>query len=72
MGRPKRADEAGGIYHALHRGNAKADIFHKSEDFDAIERILAEGLELYPCQILSHQLMSNHWHLSSRPPKTAE
>ena len=23
MGRPKRADEAGGIYHALNRGNAR-------------------------------------------------
>ncbi|MCO8123570.1 hypothetical protein NHH03_17630 [Stieleria sp. TO1_6] len=29
MGRPKRADEAGGIYHALNRGNAKTDIFQE-------------------------------------------
>ncbi|QDT03777.1 Transposase IS200 like protein [Rubripirellula lacrimiformis] len=67
MGRPKRADEAGGIYHALNRGNAKADIFHKPEDFDAFERILAEGLSRYPCQILAYQLMSNHWHFVLRP-----
>jgi putative transposase len=53
MGRPKRPDEAGGIYHALNRGNARADIFHKPEDFDPFERILAEGLKLYPCQILA-------------------
>ena len=67
MGRPKRADEAGGIYHALNRGNARADIFRKPEDFDAFERILADGLKLYPCRILSYQLMPNHWHLVLSP-----
>jgi hypothetical protein len=30
MGRPPRADEAGGIYHALNRGNARHDIFFKT------------------------------------------
>ena len=67
MGRPKRADEADGIYHALNRGNARAEIFHKPEDYDAFERILAEGLERYPCRILAYQLMPNHWHLVLRP-----
>ncbi|WP_372726039.1 transposase [Novipirellula sp.] len=67
MGRPKRADEAGGIYHALNRGNARADIFHKPEDYDAFERILADGLSLYPCQILAYQLMPNHWHFVLSP-----
>jgi hypothetical protein len=36
-GRPKRADEAGGIYHALNRGNARSTIFHKPEDYEALE-----------------------------------
>jgi len=67
MPRPKRADEAGGLYHALNRGNARSQIFHKPEDYDAFERILAEGLERYPCQIISYQLMPNHWHLILRP-----
>lgn len=67
MGRPRRADEAGGIYHALNRGNARATIFHKPEDYDAFERILAEGLERYPCQILAYQLMPNHWHFVLQP-----
>ncbi|TWT29623.1 RHS repeat-associated core domain-containing protein [Blastopirellula retiformator] len=34
MGRPKRADEAGGIYHALNRGNSRAAIFDMPDDFD--------------------------------------
>jgi putative transposase len=67
MGRPRRADEAGGIYHALNRGNARGTIFHKPEDFEAFERILAEGLERYACRILAYQLMPSHWHLVLQP-----
>ncbi|QEG41601.1 transposase [Roseimaritima ulvae] len=67
MPRPKRADEANGIYHALNRGNARRTIFEKPEDYDAFERILAEGLQRYPCQILSYQLMPNHWHFVLQP-----
>ncbi len=33
MPRPPRADEAGGLYHALNRGNLRADIFRKEADF---------------------------------------
>lgn len=67
MGRPKRPDEAGCIYHAINRGNARAAIFRKPADFDAFENILAEGLQRYPCQILAYQLMPNHWHFVLRP-----
>ena len=55
MGRPKRAVEVGGIYHALNRGNARASIFHKPEDYEALEQILAEGLTRYACRILAYQ-----------------
>ncbi|MEM9367197.1 MAG: transposase [Planctomycetota bacterium] len=67
MPRPPRADQAGDLYHALNRGNARAELFAKPEDYDAFERILAEGLERYPCQLLSFCLMPNHWHLVLRP-----
>ncbi|MEJ7592637.1 MAG: hypothetical protein WKF77_13890 [Planctomycetaceae bacterium] len=40
MPRPPRADEAGGLYHALNRGNLRADIFKKDADFAAFEQIL--------------------------------
>jgi len=59
MPRPPRADEAGGLYHALNRGNARATIFHKEADFEAFERILAEGLELYDVQLFAFQLIEN-------------
>ena len=45
MPRAPRADEAGGLYHALNRGNLRADIFRKDADFSAFERILHEGLK---------------------------
>lgn len=67
MTRPPRADEAGGLYHALNRANLRATIFHKEEDFAAFERILSEGLALHEIQLLSYQLMPNHWHIVVRP-----
>ena len=67
MPRLRRADEADGIYHALNRGNARAEIFRKPEDYDAFERILSEGLEKYPVSLFAYQLMPNHWHLVLRP-----
>ena len=53
MPRPPRADEAGGLYHALNRGNLRAEIFHKDADFAAFERILHEGLQLHQVQLLA-------------------
>jgi putative transposase len=69
MPRTKRADEAGGLYHALNRGNARATIFHKDGDYEAFERILSEGLQRYDVQLFAYQLMPNHWHLVVRPSK---
>lgn len=67
MPRPPRADEAGGLYHALNRGNLRATIFHKEGDFLAFEQILHEGLEIHKIQLFSYQLMPNHYHLVLRP-----
>ena len=67
MPRPPRADEAGGIYHALNRGNLRADIFKKDEDFAAFERILREALERYQVELFCYQLLTNHYHLVLKP-----
>jgi putative transposase len=66
MPRPLRADEAGGIYHALNRGNAGHEIFHKVEDYEAFEKVLAEGLERYSVDLFAYQWMPNHWHMVLR------
>ncbi len=67
MPRPPRADEAGGLYHALNRGNLRATIFHKDADFEAFEQILHEGLQIHQIELFSYQLMPNHYHLVLRP-----
>lgn len=67
MPRPPRADEAGGLYHALNRGNLRATIFHKEEDYAAFERILDEALQIHQVELYSFQLMPNHYHLVLRP-----
>ena len=41
MPRSARADEAGGLYHALNRGNSRARIFRKEADYEAFERRVA-------------------------------
>jgi putative transposase len=55
MGRASRADEAGGIYHALNRGNAKQPFFFKDADYEAFKRMIVEGLEKLPVDLLDYQ-----------------
>ena len=69
MPRPLRADYAGHIYHALNRGNARNDIFFKEADFEAFERVVNEGLEKYPVDLIAYQWMKNHWHMVLSPQK---
>ncbi len=42
-------------------------LFHKAEDYQAFERVLTEGLERYPVELLTYCVMPNHWHLVVRP-----
>ena len=67
MPRPPRADQAGAIYHALNRGNARQTIFFKDADYEAFERLIAEALKKFPVQLIAYQWMSNHWHMVLSP-----
>jgi putative transposase len=67
MPRTARSTEAGMVYHVLNRGNGRMRIFHKVGDFEAFERVLAEGLQRYPVELFTYSLMPNHWHLVVRP-----
>ena len=69
MPRPHRADFSGEIYHALNRGNARNPIFFKSGDYEAFERVVCEGLEKYPVDLIAYQWMKNHWHIVLSPQK---
>lgn len=53
MGRPLRASQGGWVYHVLNRANARQPIFDKPEDYEAFERILADGVERYDMRLLA-------------------
>jgi putative transposase len=63
MARPLRIAPGGFIYHVLNRANGRVNIFDKSADYLAFERILAEVQARLPMRILAWCLMPNHWHL---------
>jgi len=46
-------------------------LFHKPDDYEAFERVLGEGMDRYPVELLTYCIMPNHWHMVVRP-KTAE
>ena len=66
MGRMKRADAAGAIYHMLNRGNRRTTIFEKDADFEAFERILVDAVAKFEIDLFSYCVLSNHWHLVVR------
>lgn len=42
-------------------------LFHKPADYEAFERVLSEGMDRYPVELLTYCIMPNHWHLVVRP-----
>jgi putative transposase len=67
MPRTARAAVGGIVYHVLNRGNNRAAIFRKPQDFEAFATLLAEGRERAAIDVFAFCLMSNHWHLLVRP-----
>lgn len=63
MPRAKRQSPGGIVYHVLNRANARRTIFENFSDYEAFEKILAEGLVKVPMRLMGYCLMSNHWHL---------
>ena len=72
MGRAKRANDGGMVFHALNRANAHSQIFRKPEDYAAFEAVLAEARARCDMRILSYCLMPNHWQLVLWPREDGE
>lgn len=72
MPRSPRADEAGGLYHALNRANLGAKIFRKKSDFVAFEKVLYEALHLYQVELYAYQIMTTHWRWLQNPEPEAK
>lgn len=63
MARPLRVAVGDVIYHVLNRANAGLQLFEKTGDYWAFERVLEEAHERIPMRTLAYCLMPNHWHL---------
>jgi len=44
------------VYHVLNRGNGRAEVFHKPEDFAAFVRLIGEAKERYPVRVIAYCL----------------
>ena len=72
MPRRPRVATGGYAYHVLNRAVGRWRIFHKQEDYEAFERILAQVHVRLPARLLSYCLMPNHWHLVLWPKADGE
>jgi putative transposase len=67
MPRTSRAAAGGYSYHVLNRGNRRAAVFHKDEDFQAFLTLVAEASLRHSMRVLAFGLMHNHFHLALWP-----
>src|SRR5437764_12735691 len=67
MPRTARASLGGCCYHVLNRGNARAEVFHKRQDYAAFVGLFEPACERLAMRIIAYCLMPNHFHLVLRP-----
>lgn len=63
MPRQTRTALGGIVYHAMNRAAWGVEIFSAPADYQAFERVLAEGRERVSMRICAYVLMPNHFHL---------
>ena len=63
MGRARRIEYEGGLYHVLPRGNERKDIFHDERDLRTFLDVIGEMVDKYDVDIFAYVLMSNHYHI---------
>jgi putative transposase len=67
MGRVRRVDVGGMVYHAWNRANFRSRLFREDAHYEDFLALLQEGVSFVPMRILAYCLMPNHWHLVLRP-----
>ena len=71
MPRTARASAANYCYHVLNRGNHRAQVFHKDDDYQAFDNLLPEASLRVPMRVLAFCLMPIISTWSSGPRLTA-
>jgi REP element-mobilizing transposase RayT len=67
MPRTARASAGGYCYHVLNRGNARAKVFRKPQDYKAFVALIGEAGLRVPMRLIAYCLMPNHFHLALWP-----
>lgn len=63
MPRTARASVGDVCYHVLNRGNARREVFHQVQDYEAFTDLLERACARLPMRVLAWCLMPNHFHL---------
>ena len=63
MARRKREWFPGAMYHIMHRGVRRKELFEEEKDYQVFLEILKSGLEKYDCILHAYCLMTNYIHL---------
>jgi putative transposase len=61
IGRVRRVDVGGVIYHALNRANFRSVPFQKEAHDQDFLALVAEGADVVPMRLLAYCVMSNRW-----------
>jgi putative transposase len=72
MPRTARASVGGICYHVLNRGNGRAEVFHKDEDYAAFLKLLRQADQRVSMRLLGYCLMPNHFHLVVWPRENGD
>jgi REP element-mobilizing transposase RayT len=72
MARRRRCSDAGYVYHVLNRAVGRAQIFEKSADYMAFEKVLRHAREETGMRLLAYVVLPNHWHLVVWPAHDGE
>lgn len=67
MPRTGRASVGGLCYHVINRGNARAEVFRKPEDYGAFRDLLREAAARMRMRVLAYCVMPTHFHLALWP-----
>ena len=67
MGRVRRVDVGGMVYHALNRANFRSRLFKRESHYQDFLALVGESLDFVPMRVLAYCLMPNHWHMVLYP-----
>jgi putative transposase len=62
MPRTARASIGGYCYHALNRGNGRAQVFHDADDYAGFVRLLRQACARLPMRLVGFCLLPKHFH----------